>query len=322
MSIEALDHYPAELDDLALQADDSSFYQTSGWITSVEASFPHMRARCLVNRQGGRATGYLPYFIVRRGPVSILNSMPFGTYGGPVTRGGDSCAGALLEAYVRMTRAMGVLEVSWTDFWNRAGGPSGRVERYATRIVDLTAGFESVWRNGFEKSKRRQVRKAEREGLTVVESADGSDIDAYYAIYNERIDEWAESFRYPKKLFEVLVGNGRRHARLFLVKQDDAVLGGHLNFYFKDTVIAWNGVTRRDSRGQQASTLLYSRLIQHACEHGFKRYNLGSSLGKRSLERYKASLGGAPHPYAHHRVTSCTGRVARLCKKLLSRTKR
>lgn len=322
MSIEALDHYPAELDDLARQADRSSFYQTSGWIESIAASFPHMRARCLVSRQGERVTGYLPYFSVRRGPFAILNSMPFGTYGGPVTLGGDAAAGVLLEAYARMARTIGVLELSWTDFWNRTGGPAAKAERCATRIIDLTAGFEAIWRNGFEKSKRRQVRKAEREGLTMVESVDENDIDAYYAIYGERIDGWGESSLYPKELFERLLGNERRHARLFLVKQDDEVLGGHLNFYFKDTVIAWNGVTRRDNRGRQASTFLYSRLIEHACEHGFKRYNLGSSLGKETLERYKASLGGEQHVYAHHRITSRAGRLARFCRNLLSRNNR
>lgn len=321
MSIELLDHYPAELDDLAEESAAASFYQTSGWITSLDTAFPHMSARCLVARKAGVITGYLPFFIVRRGPVAWMSSMPFGTYGGPVACDDPALASSLLDTYLDLGRRFGILEVSWTDFWNSPASGNAVTEQHSTQLIDLTEGFESVWRNGFEKAKRRQTRKAEREGLTVVVASTEKEIDTYYAIYRERIDQWGGSFRFSRRFMSTLLGTGGPHVKLFLVQQDDETLGGHINFYFKDMVIAWNGVTRRDSRGQQASTYLYSYLIKHACENGFTRYNLGSSLGKSTLQQYKAALGGESYTYAHYRLTSRTGMLLRRCKKFLSRNR-
>lgn len=321
MSIELLDHYPAELDDLAGAASDASFYQTSGWIAAIGAAFPHMRPRCLVARNAGAVTGYLPFFSVRRGPMQFLHSMPFGTYGGPVVDGDEAAAGSLLDAYLNQGRRIGVLEVSWTDFWNRPVAGPETVERHSTQVIDLTGGFESIWRDDFEKAKRRQARKAEREGLAVVDAGTDRDIDAFYAIYRDRIDEWGESFRYPRRFLGALLAAGGPRVKLYLVKQDGDVLGGHLNFYFKDMVTAWSGVTSSDSRSSQASTYLYSYLIKRACESGFTRYNLGSSLGKRTLEEYKAALGGKSYEYCRHRLTSRAGKLVRRCRTFLSRNR-
>jgi len=88
-----------------------------------------------------------------------------------------------------------------------------------------------------------------------------------------------------------------------------------LNFYFGDTVIAWNGVTARSSRAVQASTLLYSSCIRHACDNGYKRYNLGGSLNKETLIDYKQALGGVAYEYPVLRWRSIPLRIAAAAKR-------
>ncbi|MEJ2722140.1 MAG: GNAT family N-acetyltransferase [bacterium] len=112
---------------------------------------------------------------------------------------------------------------------------------------------------------------------------------------------------------------GKGNVRLFLATRGGELLGGHLNLYFKDTVIAWNGVTRDTGAGTQASTLLYSECIRDACERGYRYYNLGSSLGKSTLVGYKEALGASPHHYRTARWRSVGGRIASVLMRLLSR---
>lgn len=320
MSIELLDNFPADLDDLAREADCSSFYQTGVWIESLRAAFPRMAFRCLVaTGAGGALAGYLPFFKIRKGPFAFIVSMPFGTYGGPVVRGDEAAFRSLVDAYAKLGRAPGNLEVGWTDFWNRGYAGGFTRENGSTQIIDLHKGFDSIWKGDFDKSKRRQSRKAEREGLTVVEAGSSAQVAAYCAVYRDRVRAWRESYAYPDRLFEELIGRGAGSVRLFLVMQEGDILGGHLNFYHKDMVFAWNGVTRQDGRSLQSSTFLYAFLIRHACDNGYARYNLGSSLGKQSLAQYKDALGGEAYSYAHYRKASRAGSVARAMKRSASR---
>ncbi|UCH83432.1 MAG: GNAT family N-acetyltransferase, partial [Candidatus Latescibacterota bacterium] len=125
--------------------------------------------------------------------------------------------------------------------------------------------------------------------------------------------------RYPASLFVELFARGEGSVQLFLARRGSELLGGHFNLYFRDTVIAWNGVTIDSGAGTQASTLLYSECIRDACERGFTRYNLGSSLGKSTLVGYKESLGAQSHGYRTAVWRSAGGKIASMMTRFLSR---
>jgi hypothetical protein len=319
MEIETVDRFSPELDEIALVSTEATFYHTGLWIESLSRVFPSLRFRCLVAAEGSSVLGYLPYFESRKGPLTALWSLPFGTYGGPVTRGDAGVRAALAAAYAGLRGGRGVHEIGLVDYSNGVGAAGFRSEESSTHVIDLAPGFGPLWDGVFEKSKRRQTRKAMKEGLTVAETRSERDIAAYYGIYEARVEEWGEKFRYPRPLFDELVGRGGEKVKLFVARRGDDLLGGHLNFYFKDTVIAWNGVVRDTADGTQASTLLYAECIRLACESGRREYNLGSSLGKRSLIDYKESLGGVARPYRTLRWRSPAGKIAGLVRRAVSR---
>jgi hypothetical protein len=319
MRIELLDHFPSELDQIALADPSASFYQTSSWSNSIDAAFQRMNLRCLVAVGAQGIAGYLPFFAIKRGPFSSIWSMPFGSYGGPVAGGDQALHRDLLDAFLGYGMSLGVAELGWVDFCNQYEGGGIERGRASTQIIDLEKGFDVIWNNHFDKAKRRQTRKARREGLELVEAGSDEEISSYYNIYVERTSKWGTSFRYPESLFMELIKRGKDKVKLFLAVQNNRVLGGHMNFYFNKMVIAWNGVTRSGSDGYQASTFLYASLIKHACENGFTRYNLGSSLGKKSLERYKSSLGGETYIYSNWSRVTRTGYLLRLFKRILPR---
>jgi CelD/BcsL family acetyltransferase involved in cellulose biosynthesis len=315
MRLVTLDEYPPELASVAERSSDATFYHSPVWIDALRRVFPSMSFRCLVAEEGNQPVGYLPFFYIHKGPVKIIWSMPFGTYGGPVTLDSQSVRRTLLGKLAETGRGFWTYETGCVDRWNRpAGDPFKTMER-TTHILDLEPGFESIWSNQFDKSKRKQTRRAEREGVTIVESTGETEAKQFYRIYARRIGEAGGKLHYPEALFVELAGRGGDFTRLFLAYLGGELLGGQLNFYYGPEVIAWYGITTIESRERHAGTALYTHIIRHACDHGYQRLNLGGSIGKVSVMDYKSSFGAEPHLYCISTIRAPVQRVAAALKR-------
>jgi CelD/BcsL family acetyltransferase involved in cellulose biosynthesis len=239
-------------------------------------------------------------------------SLPFGTYGGPV--GGDDARDLLLSEFGRRLREPGVIEVGWVDLYGEGSAAGWEAIECSTHVVDLSGGFEAVWRDRFDKSRRRRVRRAEEQGVTVRRAGGRDDVASFVTVYRSRLREWDAGAGHPDRLFQSLLERGGERVRLYLAIYRGAVVGGHLNFYYKGEVIAWYGMTAANALGTQAGTLLYATCMREACRDGFTTYNLGSSPLRRSLVEYKESLGGTVHRYRMLRRRRLLGRVVSLLR--------
>ena len=142
MQVEIAHRFSADLDEVALNSPEATFYHTGTWIESLSLAYPAIRFQCLIARSGAETLGFLPYFILKKGPVRALWSMPFGTYGGAVTLGDEAVHRLLLDTYVRMRRHAGVHEMGVVDFHNRISGGLFRMEDAATHLETATTnGF-------------------------------------------------------------------------------------------------------------------------------------------------------------------------------------
>lgn len=309
MDVAVLDSLPAELDVLADSAPRATFYHTRAWLESLAAAYPRLELRCLVARDAGALRGFMPFFVSRRGPLRASWSLPFGTYGGPVSDDGDADR-ALLDAFRRELSRPGTVEAGWVDFHNGAPDPACAVESATTHLVDLRGGFDAVWNHGYDKPRRRRVRRAEEQGVTVRPAAGEDDVHRFFAVYRERLDAWKSGGGHPETLFHELVrrGGGTR-TRLFVAAHEGEVVGGHLNLYHRASVIAWYGMASARGDELNAGTLLYAHCMRDACEAGHADYNLGASLGKPSLIAYKESLGGVEYRYRILRYRRLAGRI-------------
>lgn len=314
MRIRTIDEYAEELDDVALRSDAGTIYHSRVWIESLAATFPRWSLRCIVSERDGTVTGFLPYFFLKRGPFRTAWSMPFGTYGGPATLDGESTA-ALVDAYADTLSAPRVVETGWVDFADSFCGEGWKRQTLETHLIDISMGFEALRGNVIERQRKKRARRAERLGVSVRRARSAADVHRYYEIYTQRVDEWGGGFRYPERLFEELLGRSGDYARLYVAEHDGAIVGGHFNFYYKEKVTAWNGMTTQESNHLQPGTLLYMCCLRDACAEGFKVYNLGGSLNKQSLIDFKESLGGVPYSYSQYRRRSLLGRAAAWIKR-------
>lgn len=315
MQVRTIDTFPDELDDISRLSPTGTFYQSKTWIDSLRATYPRMSFRCLVAEDGGGIQGYLPFFYVKRGPLRTAWSMPFGTYGGPVTVSDDAYR-PLLREYEKVLSRLDVVKVGWIDFNNTGPGGEWSGVSCETHRIDISAGFDALWAEKIERQRKKRNRRAERLGVTVRRMQDPEDISRYYAVYSHRLEQWGTEDRYPQEFFTELLNRGGDAVRLYVAYHEDEFLGGHVNFYFQNMVTAWNGVTSVESNHLQPATLLYMHCVREACEEGFTVYNLGCSLGKQSLIDFKESLGGVPYQYVQYERKSLLGKLAAGIKRI------
>lgn len=309
MRIRTIDSYVKELDDVVLRSPTATFYHSRTWADSLTATFPRLSFRCVVADERGSITGFLPFFFLKRGPFRSAWSMPFGTYGGPAAVDAETAV-ALIDAYEATLSSPRVVEVGWVDFANAGCGGKWGQQAVETHLIDISRGFDALWSEVIERQRKKRARRAERLGVTVRRAQTAADTSRYYEIYSQRVEEWGGGIRYPERLFEDLLDRGGDSARLYVAEHDGSVVGGHFNFYFKETVTAWNGVTTPESNHLQPGTLLYTYCLKDACAEGYKVYNLGGSLNKQSLIDFKESLGGVPYSYSQYRRRSLLKRAA------------
>lgn len=307
MRIAVVDTFPPELDAVADASPRATFYHTAAWLLSLADAYPKLRLRCLIAEESAGAIAFLPYFVARRGPFQSLWSLPFGTYGGPV--GDEGALRELVAAFRREATRRAVLEVGWVDYHGVFDAAGGEVETGVTHLVDIAGGFDAVWRDRFDKPRRRRARRAEEMGVVVRRAAGEDDIARFFDVYRARLAGWEARGGHPEALFRGLVARGGDRVRLYLAVHDGEVVGGHVNFYYKEDVTAWYGMASRHGDELNAGTLLYATAMREACEAGFRRYNLGASLGKASLVDYKESLGGAARAYRIVRYRRWAGKV-------------
>ena len=96
MRIETVTTYTHDMEQLAATCANATFYHSRAWVESLAETYPGMMFKCLMAREAGSPTGFLPYFVLRRGPLMTAWSMPFGAYGGPVAAD-DRCGRFLVD---------------------------------------------------------------------------------------------------------------------------------------------------------------------------------------------------------------------------------
>ncbi|MBN2171142.1 MAG: GNAT family N-acetyltransferase [Candidatus Krumholzibacteriota bacterium] len=301
-----------ELDRFAATAPGATFYHGATWLRGLAEVYGH-RPGWLTMREGGALRALLPFAETRRWGLVHRQSLPFGTYGGPLLAPGapPALADDLAAAFLGDLggRVLGATLVAPPD----AGRPDppGPGALLVTQILDLAPGWEAV-RAGFSQAKRRQARKAVRAGVVVTRSTDAADLREYYAIYLEHARDWGLARPTPLAHLEQLLADTVR-VRFWTARREGELLGGHLNFHFRGRIVAWNGTTRKTARELAPSVALYAANLEQACAEGARSFNFGGSTGKDPLFAFKAEFGARPVGYRQRRrraaVLALAGRL-------------
>lgn len=203
------------------------------------------------------------------------------------------------------------------DAWARAArGRTGVSTRPAcAHVLDLSGGFDVVWRERFRSQTRTQVRRAEQLGVEVETDTTGRLLPELYRLLELSTDRWAEHQHEPSRLAHLrlhrrdplhkfatiadLMGEGCRVSVAWYQGKPAAailVLRGRNAHYTR-------GAMDPELAGpSQANRLLHKVAIEDACRAGCASYHMGESGDSDGLSQFKSRFGAVATPYAEYWV--------------------
>lgn len=292
----------------------AKIYQTPEWLDSISAIGGYVDTSRLYTTPTGRQ---LVMPMVRRaglpGVLRVEESLPapWGTGGlvavGPVHPEDVTAVWADLAASHAARVRIEPEDVN-VKAW-KAGTllPNIRVNPEVKSVIDLSGGFDHVWKERFTGGARTAMRRAERAGLVVESDSTGRLVPAYYDLYLNWVKRRARSLGLPSS---IMVGRASRQEPLRKFQVVAQKLGSACRIWvawldgqpvatvillIRDThANCWRGYSNRDLAGPvPVNNLLDTLAIKYACEAGCLDYNMGWS-GTRSLAKYKSSFGALP----------------------------
>ncbi len=293
---------------LLLDGDPSaSYYHTLPFIDSLCSVYRRFEARYLVARSDSSGlAGGLPIVLVRQAGLTQVLSLPFGSYGQPVVvpgPAGDAARRALLEGWCAEARRSGVVRAHLIGAPGRAARPVDALpaawktpER--THLIDLTAGFDDIWHNRYDKENRTASRKAERAGVTVAREDGAEGADVLDRLYRTQSVEWTDHAPYEYGLFRKLVAADPERVRIWVARKDGAPVFATMTFRFGGTATPWVSGSTKEARALCAGNLIHKVMIEDAVKQGCSVYNFGGSGGVAGIEAFKVAFGAGPVDYA------------------------
>ena len=261
-----------------------------------------------------------PLVRVRRrlSSLSMMLGMPLGLEGTPLAVAGSLTASHVDELY-RALDGVGMLAIHG----GAAGSPPSRpgiASPGSTHVLDLHAGFESLWTDTFTSRNRNSCRKADRAGVRVAEEHGDEAVAAYWSLYETASGERGHARPpYPRTLFSALLDSG--HAELWLARLDGRVLAGGVMLQGSDDLLYWSGAMDRRHQSVAPSNAVLRRAIRSACARDIDYFDFGASSGNAGVERFKQSFGPTTRAYDSVELSSPSYRVdARWRRRRATRT--
>jgi hypothetical protein len=241
--------------------------------------------------EAGRHLGYVPYYVERGGAaalVQIRDPLPaLGLLGRAyVYPSGEDRAFLedLLTAlarrripFVRVGNTMwGVRDPALLALDRRRVQV---IERH-TMVLDILPD-EKALLDGM-RGAQRKIRKAEREGVEVMEARSLADVEAYHALSRDTADRIRSRSRFTELPLAFFVEVWRRmvpagHARLFLARHEGQLIAGNLFVVHGDTMLYYQGASTRDRTQtlRQAPAACFWAAIRAARAFGLSRFDFG-----------------------------------------------
>lgn len=250
------------------------------------------------------------------GLVSQEASMPRGwEFGGLVSK--ETIRSDDVETVVTNLNQRGLLTSATvhpnpvlSPMWEAAKSPRGIIRvAHLTHVLDLEGGFDRVWDGRMTSRTRRNIRKAERTGLTIESDTTGRLIPAYYELYEQWMTRRAQERRLPVGFVKWVGRNrdSRRKLQTLAEMLGDSLVVWIASHHGERVAAAiqllhgihahyWRGVSDlAATRATKANDLLQRAMIEHACESGCRYYHMGESGNVMSLAYFKARYGAVPH---------------------------
>lgn len=289
--------------DVVFSSSSGTLFHTAEWLRIVQK---HSRAEYLpiMFYKGTQLVAIYPLFVLRQGPIRVALSPPsrsYMLYLGPVIAEYESMKQDKKEStfiQVQQEADRYIFEKQGCKFARIRTSPglydsrplrwSGyTVEPFYTYRIDLTKGINPVWEQ-FDRKLRGEIRKAEREGVTV-RTGDRDDLqfihDLLYKRYTEQGMKPADHIPFLRDLYEKFFPD---NMKIFVAEYNGERIGGTVNLCYKNIMYLWVGIPKTDLAGISANDLVQWEAIKAAEAQGLEYYEEMDAGDDSRLRHFKA----------------------------------
>jgi len=286
-----------DLDNYVLEHPGCSLYHLSAWRNSIVAAYQH-RQLVLVARHGGVITGYLPLCLVETPLLGKkIVSLPFADYCGALADSAE-ISNTLLQ---RAAELLGdyqakSLQIRSRQFdlhlTNSVTPTQDQLEQLKIRMCVPLADSAEALLKSYKPKLRSQIKKAEKNGLTVQWSDDFAALQAFYQIYcrnMHRLGSPVHSFRWFEALWHQLKAVDA--IRIALVRFGEVPVAAGVVITAKHQAwIPWAS-TLTEFNHLAPNMLMYWHIQANLADKGVKIFDMGRSTAGEGTFRFKAQWG-------------------------------
>ncbi|HUW15310.1 MAG TPA: GNAT family N-acetyltransferase [Anaerolineae bacterium] len=251
------------------------------------------------------------------GPLSRLTSRAI-AYGGLLCEPGEEGREGL-AALLRWQRKAGKHHHLFTEIRHRSDASSWREtlaecgyehEQELNFLIDIGRPVADIWQ-GLGRTARKNVRRAERDGLTVLEATTPEDLQQIYAllqqVYAAAHVPLADASLF-RVAFEQLVPQGA--ARFILARSPKGVAGARVVLLHKGIIFDWYAGADPEMRNSRPNDFLVWHTLAWGAGNGYHTFDFGGAghpdvpYGVRD---FKAKFGGQLVNYGRDRQVHSPG---------------
>lgn len=282
----------ARWDQLCHERSENSPSRRLEWLAILHDGFDH-RPVLLEAKCGDETLGMLPLeFLESRLFGKFLVGLPYLNVGGVLATDVEA-ATRLINAAIALSDELDVkyLELRHEQRYLHPAFNHELTEKVHMRLA-LPLDRDELWQSIGPKV-RNQVRKAEKEGLTVTWGREDLIAD-FYSIYSHNMRDLGTPV-FSRRLFAAILRHLPESAEICVARRGRATVAAALLVHGRGTTEVPSASSLRRWNHLNGNMLVYWHLLTRAIERGQQVFDFGRSSAGSSTYRFKAQWGAIPH---------------------------
>jgi FemAB-related protein (PEP-CTERM system-associated) len=262
----------------------------AGWQTVLTHAYGYETHYLSAQNTQGELAGVLPLFVVR----SPLLGTTLTTLPGGLCAQDDVAANALLGEARSLAKRLRAKRLVLHDTRCAWPGELHTSCDHEDWLVDLRGGADGV-ASALDRNIRRQVRMAERNGLTAVVDRSGAYLDDFYAVMS-RFTHQAGTPIFGRNFLAEVIAAFPNGFNLVLIYQGTQPIGGYFQLELGDTNYGTWGATLHDFLELRPVYLAYWTILMDSVDRGFAWLDMGRSPVGSNASKYKSQWATTSRP--------------------------
>lgn len=299
--VERFNGTEAEWDAFAAAQDGYTHFHRFRWRALIEKVFGHECVYLAARDVDGELVGVLPLVRVRSVMFGhYLVSMPFLNYGGPL--GTHDGIAALVSEAIALAQSE---KVKLLELRSRLPLeiPLEASHRKITVMLDLPATSGALFKR-FEAKLRSQIRRPQKEGVTVAFGPD--QVAPFFAVFSRHMRDLGTPTQ-PLALFREIARQFPDDSWFACAYLKGEPVAGGCGFRFGDEFEMTWGSSLREYNREAPNMLLYWACMERAIEEGVKQFNFGRCTPGGGTHRFKMQWGGREEPLWWYGLAASAG---------------